>query len=823
MPAYNEVDDNDAWRDDESMTSTDDFSSHTGDLESIEDSDFEFLSRSSSQVHTEEEGGETDIDDIASVHTTDATASVITGFGTEDASSVVSSNDRADLTDEDAPADSVLQSTELPSVVPETMEDSTSTITQESRQRRDTVTQIPPVDHAPHSFPFNILYAGSSTLKSNVLRKLGQALMAAVLREGPTNQVTPSSINTDWSSGYTSVVPITDFNSSDTVPEVEFVEDSLVKIRVQEISTLQGFTGRGQSQFMTQVDHNTRVISCCHRDRENRSICPWIDSPDNTPSLLVYCYPVRGEKYDFSLQKMEEFAQTHHIPLLTISEWEVSKKRYTYKLNQGNFVSDESGDPAMMLGYDTITPKKFFELDSLQLGISLWKNATASQEAIKSSQKVHFILYLTKAQDVFKLNLQKRLLLRIVAMVLVSLILFLNVPYFSSKSRPIQTYPVANTPTQKELETKFVVPASDLMSIPLSTVTVTATEQLTVTVPVVHTKTVTTSTTVTPQSKSSHRPASTIVLDAITTSINVPRASLIPRQPDIDYGYAFGYDDNIIQMFLETERSVLLRLPRVYRDSITARPRVKIAVLRNGKPIEFELREWKKNDLAFITWPSKDMHDRLEIKVWTESHPLIHETVIIDYTEPIIDPRLWEILEKSQLAAWKKAIKMSGTIDEKVRLFAKEVKDRVSYPANYVVMEEKVEEFMRLAKKLQSDVRDVTGRRYEDVKSKYPRLFTQPMLSDKDIKRFTEYKENVQKRMDEYKENIQKQMDEYVHLARKQALKLSNRMSERSGKSGGKKESWNRVKDWYKPKACGGTSKRCGGGTRWRKFTAGRV
>jgi len=393
----------------------------------------------------------------------------------------------------------------------------------------------------------------------------------------------------------------------------------------------------------------------------------------------------------------------------------------------------------------------------------------------------------------------------------VLLLLFFNVPFFSSKNSLIKTYPVTNTPAEKELGTKF--PTSDIMSIPPSTVTVT--EQLTVTVPVsiVHTKTVTTSTTVTPQSKSSRRPGSTIVLSAITSSVNVPRASLIPRQPDIDYGYEFGYDDNSIQMFLETEQSVLLRLPRAYRDSTTPRPKVKIAVLRDGKPVTFEFREWKKNDLAFIRWSTGELHDHLEIKIWTESHPLIHETIVVDYTEPIIDPRLWEILEKSQLAAWKRAMKMSGTIDEKVRLFAKEVKDRVSDPANYVAMEEKVGEYIRLAKKLQDDVRDVTGRHIEGVKLKYPRIFTKPTLSEEDIKRFGEFKERVQK-----------QMDEYIHLAQKQAFKLSNRVKERFAKSGGKRKSWDCVKDWYENPSCTEKGQRCRGndGSRWRKFTAGR-
>ena len=137
-------------------------------------------------------------------------------------------------------------------------------------------------------------------------------------------------------------------------------------------------------------------------------------------------------------------------------------------------------------------------------------------------------------------------------------------------------------------------------------------------------------------------------------------------------------------MFLETDHSVLLRLPRVYRDSTTARPKVKISVTRDGTPIEFQLREWKKNDLAFIVWSAEDNHDRLEIKVWTESYPLLREQVIIDYTEPIIDPRLWELLGKSQHAAWQRLSKMRGTLDEKVKSLAKDVKDRVSDSANYV-------------------------------------------------------------------------------------------------------------------------------------------
>ena len=700
-----------------------------------------------------------------------------------------------------------MQSTELPNVTRETqaMDDSTATITQPSLEHRDTSTPNTPVEQVPaHSFPFNILYAGSSSIKSKVLHKLGQALMTSVIRE-PVDQSTSTSVSTDWSSGYTSVVPITDFNSSDAVPEVEFVEDSLVKVRVQEIYTLQGFTGRRQSQFMCQVDHNTRVISCCHRHRGNRSICSWIENSETCPSLLVYCSPVRGEKYDFSLQKIEEFASIHHIPLLAISEWEVSTKRYTYKLNQGDFVPVESTNAGMILGYETIPPAKFFELDSHKLGVSLWKNATASHQAIKSNGNVSLLKIDTNIQDYYKLNLRKRVMLRTVAMVLVALLLFFfNFPFFSSKSGPIHSYPVAKTPSHENLGSKSVA-ASEMMTIPHTTVTVT--EQLTVTIPIVHTKTVTTSTTVTPEFKSSPRPASTIVLHAITTSVNVPRASLVARLPDVDYGYAFGYDDNIMQMFLETDHSVLLRLPRVYRDSTTTRPKVKISVTRDGIPIEFQLREWKKNDLAFIVWSAADNHDRLEINVWTESSPLLREQVIIDYTEPIIDPRLWELLGKSQHAAWQRVSKMRGTLDVKVKSLVKDVRDRVSDSTKYSALEEKVGEYMRIAKKVQDDARDVAGRQFEDFKSKHAQFFTKPKISEEDFQRLTQYKREAQRKM-----------DNYIILAQQGAIRLTNEIKGRLGKS---TVMWKDMNDWNKP--CKGKSQRCGDvGSGWRKFTGRR-
>ena len=831
MPVYTEADDSDTWHDDESMTSTDDFSSHTGDIgsESLEDSDFEFLSRSSSQAHTEEEvdAEETDSDYISSIPTTSATHSVSTGFSLGD--TLGSLDDNSSLNGEDLPADSVLQSVELPNVVREPMplEDSTSTITESSRQRRDTVTPQSitsnTVDNpvvSQHGLPFNILYAGSSSLKTNVLRKIGQALMTATIRDRSdpsTVSTSPaSSISADWSSGYTSVVPITDFTSSDTAPEVEFVEDSLVKLKVQEIDAIQGFVTRRQSQFMCQVDQNTRVISCFHRHRgPNRTICPWIDgTPDTLPSLLVYVSSPRGDKTTFSLKKFEEFSQVHHIPLLSISEWEVPSRRYNYRW-EGDTITAEHRR-GVSLEY---IPKAFFEMDSLELGRSLMGVAAESKRIIQVSRKAWPRKKGVSDIQVYQIKWQKRVFMRtMAALALMFLLYFFKVPFFASKKDAINLDTVYSdnmlitTPTLKDLGTKYVDP-SELMSVlskPPSTVTVT--EQLTVTVPIVHTKTVTTSTTVTPAAR--RQPASTIVLNEITSSVNVPLASLPARLPDTDYGYAFGYDDSIMQMFLETDRSVLLRLPGVYRESTSSRPSVKIAVTRDGKPVDFELREWKKNDLVFITWDPKESHDHLEIKVWTDSHPVLKHQVLIGYSEPIIDPRLWESLQKSHKSAWKHLLKFRNDLDDKLKSVVKEVHSAVSDPQNYAGAEEKVAEYMRLAKKMTHDVQDAAERQFQDTKSKYPRLFTPPSLTDDEFRRFVQYKDQ-----------LQKQMDEYVRAAQYQAVSIARRVQERLGVQVApkKQEVWTNVKErvrtsrrdakeWYKISKQDNRKRGCGKG-----------
>ena len=372
MPVYNnDIDDSDAWHDDESMASTD-ISSHA------EDSDYEFLTRTSSQAGTEEDLGEDETDsgedELPSIYTT-----------TQSVASVTSLPACTTPPEDEVLADSVLQSTELPHVIPRVPEnpalnDSAATVIHDShteRPHQDTVAATcvsapAPEPIASKGMPFTILWSGSTAMKSHILRKLAQALMTAVLRERETS----SSATTDWSSGYTSVVPITEFSpSSHAAPEVEFVEDSLVKLRIRDLDSVDTMPTMRHTGFTVQLDHKSQMITCHHaRGHKNvRNICSWFEMGDEIPSLIVYCSPSRGEKFDGNQHRVEFFAKVHRIPILIVSDVDI---------HRSSQISKELFSSAEM------PPSVFFELDSLKLGTALWKNAKESKEAIKMFQQV---------------------------------------------------------------------------------------------------------------------------------------------------------------------------------------------------------------------------------------------------------------------------------------------------------------------------------------------------------------------------------------------------------------------------------------------------
>jgi hypothetical protein len=410
MPAYNDTYDSDAWQDDESLASTDDLSSHAGDfVESMEDSDFEFLTRSSDSLATEDDEVDDQVDvdsDAASVRTTDATASDITGVS-DDTTSVISSEDHPNPYEEqDAPADSILRSTELPSIIrePHDMEDSTATVTEDSRQRPTATPPTPsvatPATPATPALPFNILYYGSPELRLNVLRKIAKCLMAASLRTRA-----PDSADSNWSSGYTSVVPISNLSLSTTIPEVEFIEDSIVKLKVQDIDSLEDFSFSRLSQFSCTLDHGSKVISCYHRHRGcgRRIHCPWFENRDTYPSLLVYCPPSPPEKWLFP--KVEAFARMHDMPLLSIGDV-FTRHWYGYKWDLKGLRPEINYDSqpriiCPMLGYEPIGTESFFQIDPLELGTTLWENAQLSLCRIRSPPEVSYLFIISNFVDFF--------------------------------------------------------------------------------------------------------------------------------------------------------------------------------------------------------------------------------------------------------------------------------------------------------------------------------------------------------------------------------------------------------------------------------------
>jgi hypothetical protein len=331
---------------------------------------------------------------------------------------------------------------------------------------------------------------------------------------------------------------------------------------------------------------------------------------------------------------------------------------------------------------------------------------------------------------------------------------------------------LAKTPSIKDLGTQVQTTAAVLPS--HSTVTVTETERQTVTIPIVQTMTI--STTVTPEpQKPAAKETATIVLHPIMSCINVPQASLIPRLPDIDYGYAFGYDDDYAQFYLETENSLLLRLPGVYRDATTSRPAVKISVSRDGKPIQVDLREWKKNDLAFVDWSPEETYGQLQVKVWTDSPPIFEEVVIIDYTESYIPSQYWGILEKSQRATWENLQRMGERMDA----LAKDIHSRVADPANYAAVEKQVSAYMRKAKQAQSELLDTAEQHYKHLKSHYPQVNLKDQT--RHIKEQTRHiKEQTRQLTDQTREKV----NQVLWLAQGEAIRLTadlkNRIHEKT-------------------------------------------
>jgi hypothetical protein len=769
MPVHSE-DDHD---DNESLISMDDVSSHhTGDNDdySLMDSDeYELLSRSSSQAQTEEDDVDYGEDDDAA--TTDGEMGSIITPSYNSADNTVNDSSSDDTTGNctmpptDDESEQMLQHPELPRVLPlssSDLNDSTATIT--PTQRRDTPPTPPPPEQSETvaDKPFNILYVGSPGLKNSILRKLGQALMAASLKD--RSSLADSS--TEWSSGYTSVVPISDFHSSDRVPEVEFVEDSLVKMRIMEIDSLQGFTSRRQGHYLCQLSGNTRVISCSHSRRD--ATCPWLDSLNTYPSLLVYSSPVRSEKSTVHLQKVEAFAELHHIPLLVVSDWEKTKLRVNYSWN-GSLAPEFKGH-GKALGYSALSSKQLLQVDSVALGRSLWHNANLSQEKVKSSKPVSLFIFKLTKTTTRCFTLEKVHKFRIAATVVALFLFLLHFPVFPFKSiSPSHSEPQGNILGHSLITT----PTDKLKTVPSTTITITEK----VTIPIVQTKTV--STTITPKSQ-----VSKIYLTPIVSSINVPRASLLPFAEDSsNHKYIFRESEQI-QVFLHSPHSVLVYLPSPIAS-------LHVSVLQNEVQLPFTVHPLKRSPLVLVTWPKSDSSEQVLVKLKGPGH---EHSVVLDFSEPIIDPRVWELLERSNREAWKR---MSSRI--------REITHEMQFSEKVDALKQQAEVIREHAWKLHGQVRDNAERQFQEVTS---------LVKNNADRQYKVMKNRLQ-RLSTENENwfmrvpgqVHGRMREYVRVAQGQAVRLGGQV-QKYIKEKTRQDGFKMRGKWYN-KACASSRLRC--------------
>jgi hypothetical protein len=343
-----------------------------------------------------------------------------------------------------------------------------------------------------------------------------------------------------------------------------------------------------------------------------------------------------------------------------------------------------------------------------------------------------------------------------------------------NKTKPATSYPLVNTPSIKDLKTQSTYTATVTMtSIPM---TVTVIEEKTVTVPIFHTKT---RTKIVTTSSPHLARTSTITLTPITSSINVAQVSLAPRLDNVEYSYQFQINDGI-QVYLDTENSVLVRVPSKLPDFGTGKtPRVVIAVRRDDEAIPIEIREFKEN-MAFISWSKEECHDQLSVHVYTKPESALEERVVVDYTHPLIDPKLWEILGQTQREAWRRMAVLGGQVGPKVKSMAKEIQDRATDPAN----RQRFDDIAKRAKEIQDRIFLNAERQMDLLRSQYQSFSDRKSQSEK------------LKKLQKVTENVQKQMDGYLKLAQDEALLISDRiMRAVFPPSNQDKSQW--VKRWY--------------------------
>ena len=336
--------------------------------------------------------------------------------------------------------------------------------------------------------------------------------------------------------------------------------------------------------------------------------------------------------------------------------------------------------------------------------------------------------------------MEKAQKIRIAATLLALFLFFFNFRYLLPKSISTPTFtephPLLMTPTQKSLNT-------------IAQPTVTVTEKKTVTVPLIQTKIV--STTIVPKQK-----VSTIHLTPISSSINVPRATFLPQDSPSSHKFTFE-ESSSIQIFLHSEKSVLIYLPAPISN-------LHISILQgSGAELPFTVHTMKRSPLILVKWSVPEELKSSDVFVKLVA-PNFEYSVTLDYSEPLIDPKVWELLDQSNKEVWRRVSSHFQALSSDIQV-----------SKNLELLKNQA---MSQAKKFHS----TAEKQLEELKS---------IIQEAEI--------------DKRLVSLSEQMDEYVKIAQHQAMNIGQQVSQyikTSAKNRGeriRKYHRHHRKEWYKP------------------------
>ena len=246
----------------------------------------------------------------------------------------------------------------------------------------------------------------------------------------------------------------------------------------------------------------------------------------------------------------------------------------------------------------------------------------------------------------------------------------------------------------------------------------------------------------------------------------------------MEYNYQLTTLDDGIGLYLEDMNCVLIRVPTKLAKS-EKDSKVVISVRRDDIPIPIEIRNYRGN-LAFVSWSPEECYGRLTVHVYTKPTSSLESTVLVDYRQPLIDPKLWELLGQSQREAnWRMSL-LGKEVDRKVKEIASQIKRRASDSDLYRHVD---------AKKAFDDVTKQAVKVSERVVSNAHDLFAR-------ARKIRKHRAHVRKeRINEITNKAKKHVDWYMKAVSEEALKVTDKIVRNTFPPKNSQSKW--IKRWY--------------------------